>query len=236
MSSTPQAPIRGVLFDAHGVLIRMREDVGRLYSRCAAEFGIALPAWRLEDAFHRVLRHAPARVFPGESEAAAALLEQAWWKERVRQTFQATDSTVRFPDFEAFFRGVYAAFETPRAWVCDPDLSAVLAALRTRGLRLGVASNFDHRLPDLLQLLDLEHFFESVTIPSRVGHAKPESAFFHAACSALGLAASEIVYVGEAGEHDLGAAEGAGLRVRDARHDGGLASLPAWLDALAKLD
>ncbi len=229
-------PVRGVLFDAHGVLIRMREDVGTIYSRCAAAFGVTLPAWRLEDAFHRVLRHAPARVFPGESQAAASALERDWWRERVRQTFQATDSTVRFADFDGFFTAVWSAFEQPAAWVCDAEVVRALAAVRGLGVRMGVASNFDHRLAFILQGLDIDQYFQSVTVPSACGLGKPDPAFFQAACSDLGLAPEETAYVGEAGDDDLGAALRAGLRGRDARAEGGFAALPAWIGALAKLD
>lgn len=235
MSEIPRAAVRAVLFDAHGVLITGRESVGTRYARCAARFGVDLPAWRLDDAFGRVLRHAPPRVFPDARASEVPALERGWWRERVRQTFQATDSTVRFADFDAFFEAVFRDYEGADAWRCAEGVPRVLRALRARGLPLGVASNFDHRLRGVLQALDLAEFFDVVMTPAECGAAKPDARLFEAACRALGRSPAETLYVGEAGEDDLGAALRAGLQGRDARVGPGLAALPAWLDTLAKL-
>ena len=56
--------IRAVLFDAVGTLIELREPVGETYARMARPFGVALPAWRVDDAFRRILKRAPPLVFP----------------------------------------------------------------------------------------------------------------------------------------------------------------------------
>jgi len=107
--------VAAVLLDAAGTLIRTREPVGETYSRIAREHGVAIPAWRLDEAFARVLRSAPPMP-PGPDDA-----ERAWWRDVVRATFRAADQMQRFADFEACFAALYDHFARPDAWRAKPD-------------------------------------------------------------------------------------------------------------------
>ena len=46
-------------------------------------------------------------------------------------------------------------FATPEAWRVYPDAIPVLRALRSDGVRLGIVSNWDSRLPGVLEMLEL---------------------------------------------------------------------------------
>lgn len=224
--------IRGVCFDATGTLIEPAETVGSTYSRAAREAGVRLPAWRLDDAFRRVLRHAPplgATGAAGATQAEREAAEVAWWRERVRQTFQAADSTVRFADTEAFFAGLFAHYRRPEAWRLRPDAREVLVRLQREGYALALASNFDHRLLEVLEGLDLARFFSFVTIPSRSGWSKPDPRIFRAAAAAVGCTPAELAYVGDDAPEVLAAIAAQGLCVIDVASCPDLEVLPARL-------
>jgi putative hydrolase of the HAD superfamily len=225
------ARVRAVGIDAVGTLIRLREPVGDAYARLARAHGVALPAWRVEDAFHRALRAAPPMVFPGEAAARVPARERGWWSEVVRVTFRAADQTARFPDFETFFDALFAHYAEPAAWQAAPDAAVALAGLAARGRRVAVLSNFDHRLPAILAGLGLDAV-ERVLLPGELGAAKPDPRFFEAAAARLGVSAAEAVYVGDDPEHDLVAARRAGWRAVDATSLATLGALPARIDAL----
>jgi putative hydrolase of the HAD superfamily len=191
--------------------------VGASYARLAAAHGVALPAWRLEDAFRRVWAAAPPMVFPGLAPAEVARREREWWRSLVRQTFLAADATRGFPDFEAFFAALWRHFAEPAAWQPRPGARELLAALRARGLKLAVVSNFDGRLPALLAGLGLAPLLDAVLLPGEVGAAKPDPRIFAAALARLGVAAGEALYVGDDAERDLAGARAAGLAAVDAR-------------------
>jgi len=224
--------VRAVLFDAVGTLLRLREPVGQTYSRLARAQGVDLPAWRLEDAFGRVLAAAPAMAFPGAPPERVPALERAWWRSRVRETFRATDQSARFADFDACFDSLFAHYATRAAWQPAPGVRRALGLLRSAGLRLAVASNFDHRLASILQALDLLDFFEILWGPAQAGTAKPSAAFFRGLVERLGLPPEAVVHVGDHPEQDLAAARGAGLRVLDVRPPATLADLPERIGAL----
>ena len=86
-----------VLFDAAGTLFELRRSVGETYSAAAARHGVSLPAWRLDDAFQRVMRRASPMVFPeaAPSEACpnsnatggATSFDKSSWRPTARPDF-----------------------------------------------------------------------------------------------------------------------------------------------------
>jgi putative hydrolase of the HAD superfamily len=225
-----------VLFDATGTLIELREPVGETYSRLGRDHGVTLPAWRLDEAFGRVLRRAPPRVFPDTAPGEIAARERTWWWKLVRDTFRAADSTVAFPDFEAFFSEAFEHYATAQAWRLRPYAARALRALRSAKLLVGVVSNFDQRLTKILKAIEIDDLFDSVTLPADCGAEKPDPRIFAAALSSLGVAAEEALYVGDDLLRDLAAARSAGLRALDASQLASLMELPARLDSIATLE
>ncbi len=226
------ARVSAVRFDAAGTLIELREPVGETYARLARPFGVELPAWRITEAFERIHRRAPPMVFPAASPEAVERAERRWWREIVRGTFLATDGTLRFSDFDAYFESLYRTFARPESWRCVAGSRQALAALRSQGLATGIVSNFDQRLPEILEGLDLAAFFDVVVLPASAGAAKPDARIFQVALERLAKRAAETVYVGDDREHDLEGARAAGLRAIDAGARATLAELPRRLEAL----
>lgn len=205
----------GLCFDATGTLMELREDVGEVYRRIALDFGVDLPAWRLEDAFRRILARSGQPVAQGETESARVAAEKAGWFDLIRQVFQATDSTVRFADFSDFAGTLFEHYASDAAWRvrgAPGALRAFLTDLKRAGYPMTVVSNFDHRLEKILQDIDLESFFESLSIPSIVGQAKPDEAPFLAAADALDRSLDELVYLGDDSDDTLNAIEALGVR------------------------
>lgn len=86
-----------------------------------------------------------------------------------------------------------------------------LESLRTSGYRLGVVSNADGRVAQLLRDLDLDRCFETIIDSHHVGFEKPDPAIFACALAQLGEAASSSLYVGDMYAVDVLGARAAGL-------------------------
>lgn len=229
MRSEPP-PLRAVLFDAAGTLIRPRENVGATYARAFAAHGAALPESRVAEAFGRVLAAMPPMVFADAAPDRVAEREKAWWREVVRRTLRAADGTARLRDFDACFDALFAHFAAASAWEPMPGAARALAALAARGLRLAVVSNFDQRLRPLLAALGLARFFDCIVLPADAGAAKPDPRIFTFALEALGVLAAEAVVVGDDPTDDHAGAVAAGLRAVDVRSLATLALLPSLLE------
>jgi putative hydrolase of the HAD superfamily len=112
----------------------------------------------------------------------------------------------RFAAAELFHR-----FGTSEAWEVYPEVPAVLADLRARGLRLGVISNWDERLPLVLERLGLTPAFDAVVYSSEVGVEKPDRRIFAEALRRLGVAPEEALHVGDSALEDVEGAVAAGM-------------------------
>jgi len=204
--------IRAVLFDATGTLIHLRESVGTTYAQLAHRYGVEIPAARLDAAFTRVFRRMPPMAFPGVASGHIPERERHWWRALVMATFEEADATQRFTDFDRCFDQLFDHYAEPAAWELAPDIHETLAKLRQRGVRTGIVSNFDYRLPRILDAFGLTPLLDVVLLSADVGAAKPDPRIFAAAVERLGVEASEAVYVGDDADDDIAGARAAGLR------------------------
>lgn len=228
-------PLRAVLFDVTNTLVVPAEAVGVTYARIAAAHGVHCEAAKLERAFRAALAVAPPRVFPNCSFEEACRRERLWWRSRVEEIFMEVDGRLRFADFDIFFEALFTSYAGPEAWRCLPRTLPLLEYLAGLKLRMGVVSNFDHRLPDILQALDLESFFDIVAHPARQGLAKPDPAVFRWALAELGIPVEAAAYIGHDRVLDLDAARAAGLRAFEFGPRASAEALSAQLDRLAKV-
>jgi putative hydrolase of the HAD superfamily len=201
--------IRAVTFDAAGTLIAPREPVGRTYARIARECGIPADEAAVEQAFRAAFRAAPPLAFPDVAVDAREDRERAWWRDVVRAALGPGGAHA---ELEACFGRLFAYYADGAAWIVYPEVPGVLDIVRARGLRTGVVSNFDRRLPRLLDELGLAPRFDAIVWSSDVGAAKPAAAIFTHAVRRLGIAPAETCHVGDDLEADVGGAARAGLR------------------------
>lgn len=214
--------IRAVLFDATGTLIEPREPIGETYARHARAHGVEISAWRLGEAFRRVFAETQPPVFPGAPDAERSDLERGWWRDVVRRTFLAADSARRPRDFDALFEALWKHYAAATAWRERPGARALLRALRAKGVRTAVVSNFDGRLPGILDALGLSELLDALVLAGDAGVAKPQPGIFALALERLGTPAAEALFVGDHPDEDLAGARNAGLRTVDV---GSLATL-----------
>ncbi|MGB3137070.1 MAG: HAD-IA family hydrolase, partial [Nodosilinea sp.] len=176
MVHLPQPQV--IFLDAVGTLFGVAGSVGSIYADLAQHHGIEADAESLNQAFFRAFRAAPEMAFPNSAPTTVPEQEYRWWRVIVQQTFSSAGLLDRFVDFDSFFIDLYAHFATAEPWVLYPDVIRGLERWRRRGIDLGVISNFDTRLYQVIEELNLAPYFSSVTISSEVGAAKPDPLIF----------------------------------------------------------
>jgi putative hydrolase of the HAD superfamily len=209
-----------VFFDAVGTLFEAREPIGHSYARIARKHGLAAGEAEVSAAFHRAFSAAPALAFgAGHPPARLRRLEREWWYSLVRETFRGLGE---FDDFDAFFEELFAYFGQPDSWTPVPAAPELLRRLKESATPLGIISNLDHRLYRILDGLDLARYFDSITISSEAGFAKPAREIFERALKSAGVSADKAVHVGDSELTDLEGASAAGMAaiLIDGRLDG----------------
>ncbi len=201
--------IRAAFFDAAGTLFEPREPIGRTYARLAREFGVDASEEAVSAGFRRAFGDAPGLAFgPGHPPGDLRRLEREWWRMRVAETFAALGE---FADFDGYFDTLFAYFGDPAHWVADDEAAQTLLRLKNSGIKLGVISNFDHRLYRILEGLDLTRHFDTITISSEAGYAKPRRELFEFALSSVGASPRDAMHIGDSEHLDFAAAGAVGM-------------------------
>lgn len=117
---------------------------------------------------------------------------------------------------EAATRASEAAWRAHRVfnlWRKVPtELPDALARAKAAGLRLGIISNAEGTLMELLDRLDLSQFFEHVIDSELEGVRKPNPAIFELGLSRMGVAAERAMYAGDIPKVDVDGARAVGMQ------------------------
>ena len=199
-----------IFFDVGGTLVDVSPSVGAVYATACARRGVRVGSSDLQSAFDRAWVTLSEEVPRGADRYRLfAGGEREWWERVSTHAFDlcGVPASGRPPADE-----LRAVFARPEAWKIYPEARDALADLKRRGHRLGVLSNWDSRLPELLASLDLDAHFDAVIYSAAAGYEKPHPAIFTAALDALHVDPSRAVHIGDRLEEDYAGAKAAGLR------------------------
>jgi putative hydrolase of the HAD superfamily len=201
-----------IFFDAVGTLFDLRGTVGEIYGQFAQQAGLEVDPEELDRAFIESFRTSPRAAFAATNPQALARLEYEWWRSVAFQSFETVSVQPKIENFDTFFQPLFDYFAIADPWILYPEVPQTLSELKVLGVELAIVSNFDSRLYAVLEALDLDQWFSSVTISTQVGAAKPERSIFEAALAIHGCKPDRAWHVGDSWAEDYQGATAAGLR------------------------
>ncbi len=200
--------LRAVTFDLTGTLIHTPR-MGEIYSQVLARHGVEVAPGRAASLVGEVWRELDCAAHPAADRFAAHPEgARGWWRrllERLCERLEAPPPTP-FAAAELFER-----FAGPEAWEIYPEIEGALAELDRMGLALGLISNWDERLPRLLDGLGLSARLAAVVYSQEVGAEKPHRHIFAAALDRLELPPARVLHVGDRNRHDVEGARAVGM-------------------------
>ncbi len=107
---------------------------------------------------------------------------------------------------------LYRTFSEPSNYGAYEDVLDSLQELHRRGFRLGLISNFETWLEDLLHGLGLKKFFEVTVISGREEFEKPHPRIFEIALKRGDIPPERALHVGDSPISDFGGANQAGIK------------------------
>jgi putative hydrolase of the HAD superfamily len=194
--------VDAVVFDVGGTLLDVPRDPQQSALERIAHLGeVSLDAFRTE--VQAAVAAWRAHEYKPECEDLAAT-----WTRHYERALRAA----HFPgDCVEAARNLEDGFLID-GWAVFPDAIPMLDAIRARGIRMGVVSNWPPTLEQTLERAGLRRYFDVIVSSGIVGFAKPHPRIFEIAAEALGLAPTQILYVGDDLEHDAFAALRVGMQ------------------------
>jgi putative hydrolase of the HAD superfamily len=211
--------VRAVLLDSLGTLVRLEPPAPRLRAELERRTGVdvgeeaAARGFGAEIAYYleHHLEGADRESLDDLRDRCAAALHEALGVDGLDRA------------------AVRAAMMASLEFTPFPDAEPALRELRSRGLRLAVASNWDCSLPGWLERAGLASLVDGVVSSAVVGRAKPAADVFLAALRIAGVPPAEALHVGDSLQNDVDGARSAGVQalllVRDGEPPPGVAAI-----------
>jgi len=201
--------IKLVTFDAMSTLFTIKEPAGKIYLSAAqllypAAFekdSMAVIEKSVDEEFKKVFsEHYHKYTKMGQYKATS----KQFWHSVIGTILLNSGVSLNESQMEIVTNTLYEDFGTSKYWLSFPEAIDTLGRLQsTPGVKLGVVSNFDERLENVLKSLELYNFFDFVVSPSITeGYGKPDAKIFEKALEITSCKPSETVHIGDDLEMD----------------------------------
>jgi putative hydrolase of the HAD superfamily len=200
-----------ILFDALGTLVALEPPAPRLARVLLERFALEVPLADAERAIAAEIAYYRAHLDDGRDPASLADLRSRS-AEALRAALPAVAAVAPASLTEALLASLsFSAFA---------DVAPVLEALRARGTRLIVVSNWDCSLHAVLARVGLANLLDGVVTSAEAGARKPAPEIFVRGLQIAGSSPAEAIHVGDSLEEDIAGARAAGVRAVLIRRDG----------------
>jgi putative hydrolase of the HAD superfamily len=205
----PTTPITSITFDAGNTLLYCDPSPAEIYAVELTRHGRAVTPEEVEPVFAGAWAELQERTPLGiDRYGSQPGGEKQWWGAFLREVLARLDHDA---EWEPLLEDLYAAFSRPEVWKVYPETLVTLETARDRGLRLAVISNWDRRLPEILDGLDLTRFFETVAVSAIEGVEKPAAEIFHRTLEKLGNRPENALHIGDSPLEDYEGSQAVGM-------------------------
>jgi putative hydrolase of the HAD superfamily len=205
MSRVPPIPdpLDCVLFDAGDTLLAPAPSFQGRFMAVAAEHGLPLEEAAVDAAIADAVR---AAEWPSDWTDPAT--QREFWVGFYRQVLADLGHGEKGMELAD---ALFEAFSDPAGYRLFDDVRPALDELAGRGITLGLVSNFEPWLDEVLALQGIADRFAAVAISGTLGVAKPDPRIFKAALDEAGADPAATVHVGDQPVNDVAGALAAGI-------------------------
>jgi HAD superfamily hydrolase (TIGR01549 family) len=112
------------------------------------------------------------------------------------------------PGHERFY-DFYHSVE--KQWTLDKNVCELFNFLKDRKIRIGIISNFDDNLENVLSKLNIAKMLDFVVVSAKVGLEKPSIKFYNYAKTRYNIDTNSAIYIGDSYELDYAPSTEAGF-------------------------
>jgi putative hydrolase of the HAD superfamily len=186
--------IRTVFFDVGNTLLTPKIPEGQVMVDAAASLGISVDLELVSQNVPRMWQHyeelydADNSVWADEDRAVNIWLTIYAYLCNIVGIFDKAPQIAQLG---------YEKYLEPESWTLFDDALPTLDALKARGIRMGLISNWDSSLKSVIKGLGLDSYFDLIISSAEVRLHKPQPEIFEFALYETGANASEAMHVGD---------------------------------------
>ena len=233
--------IRIVFLDAGETILYPHPSFSELFAHVVTDAGVPVTGEEIEAVRARLAPHLVDMHEDSGAPGGASLSEENsrnFWTFLYRRFLEELGHAD-----EALVERLFEVFSRTSTYRLYDDVLPALQELAERGYRLGLISNFERWLEEMLVELEVGHIFDVAVISGIEGVEKPDASIYRRALEKAGVAPEGAVHVGDSPGLDVAPARSVGIATvlldrlgRYADHDGPrIASLKELPDLLSKL-
>lgn len=190
---------RAVFFDAGETLVHPVPSFPELFALVVAREGHEVSTSHVRDASKAVSASFSRAAEANALWTTSAERSRAFW----RSVYGAMLGAVGLPEGDGLCDALHTAFTDRSNYALFDDVRPVLERLAAEGYVLGLVSNFEAWLDDLLGDLGVRDAFAVRVISGVEGMEKPDPRIYRLALERSGVASHEAAYVGDNPEFDV---------------------------------
>jgi len=198
-----------VFFDAGETLIHPLPSFPELFTDVCAEHGLEVDFTRLRDATRRLMAGVEDRQRKGYTFSNEKRKSRRFWLDFYGRLVGELGYTRDDGDLPLT---LYRTFSQPSNYGAYHDVRETLEELEARGVRMGLISNFETWLRELLDDLGFSAFLDVVVISGQEEYEKPHPRIYELALERGGVDPSRALHVGDSPVSDYDGARDAGMR------------------------
>lgn len=202
------ALIEIVFFDAGETLLRPHPSFPELLASVAADAGYSFTAEEAHDVQERLAPHLVELADEIGIDKPSLNLDdsRAFWSHLYRRLL----SELGVED-EDLVQKMFETFSSPSSYKLFDDVLPTLQAVSDAGYRLGLISNFDEWLEEMLVELEVGHLFEVSIISGQVGVEKPDPKIYEMALEQAEVDGPRALHIGDSPQTDVEPSRSVGM-------------------------
>lgn len=230
-----------VFLDAGETILYPHPSFSELFASVVTEAGVSISAQDVEDVRRRLAPHLVDMAEDSGAATGVSLSEESsrrFWTFLYRRFLEELGH-----EDEVLVERLFAVFSSTSTYRLYDDVLPALHELSEAGYRLGLISNFERWLEEMLVELEVGHIFDVAVISGIEGVEKPDASIYRRALDKAGVEPAGAVHVGDSPGLDVEPARSVGMATvlldrlgRYEEHDGPrVASLKELPVVLSKL-
>ena len=230
-----------VFLDAGETILYPHPSFSELFARVVSDAGVRVTPQEIEEVRRRLAPHLVDMAEDSGAQGGVSLSEESsrtFWTFLYRRFLEELGH-----EDESLVDRLFEVFSSTSTYRLYDDVLPAMEDLSRRGYRLGLISNFERWLEEMLVELEVGHIFDVAVISGIEGVEKPDASIYERALDKAGVGAASAVHVGDSPGLDVEPARSVGMATvlldrlgRYGAHDGPrISSLKELPDLLSKL-